>query len=520
MKANGNEVSKKHQKFLDKFSILLLALCACCGLASSQKWTQLTTQFPVGVVLQLTDGTIMVQENKTTNWWRLRPNNVGVYSAGMWSAMPSNPAGYAPLYFASATLPDGRVIIEGGEFNNLGTGDTTLGAIYSPFTNKWTPVNPPAGWSRIGDAASVVLPNGKFMLANCCDIPAQAALLNASTLTWQVLDNVTGFVGKNDSNNEEGWNLLPNGDVLAIDTYVGVPGEGHGGSESEIYNPATGVWKDAGSTIVQLWDSKLGCGSTGSTHEIGPAVLRPNGTVFATGSNTCPGSAGHTAIYDVATATWTAGPDVPGVNDVADGPASILPDGNVLVDTNPGYGKNPSTLYEFPLDDSGWINIPQPAGLNPSNTEGGRMLVLPSGNVLLSHVDSFNLWIYQPKGTYRNAWRPTICPGCFPAVCHVGHTYKVSGTQFNGLSQGAAFGDDAQSATNFPLVQIRNNATGHRFFARTHSFSTMAVATGSKVTSTEFDILPTSAGTEFGDSTMVVIANGIPSEPVGIIVED
>jgi hypothetical protein len=68
-------------------------------------------------------------------------------------------------------------------------------------------------------------------------------------------------------------------------------------------------------------------------------------------------------------------------------------------------------------------------------------------------------------------------------------------------------------------VQITNNATGHKFFARTHNHSTMAVATGNAITSTQFDILPTTSGTEFGDSTLVVIANGIPSNPVGIIVE-
>lgn len=503
-----------------KFAVLFLAVCGSCSMAHSQSWTKLTTQFPVGVALQLTDGTIMVQENKTSNWWRLTPNQFGDYAAGKWSAMPPNPAGYAPTYFASATLPDGRVIIEGGEYNKGVSADTTLGAIYNPYTNGWKPVSPPAGWGKIGDAASVVLPNRTFMLANCCDFPAQAALLDASTLTWTVLDDASGFVGKNDSNNEEGWNLLPNGDVLTVDTYVGVPGEGHTGSESEIYDPATGEWHSAGSTIVQLWDSRLLCGSTKSTHEMGPAILRPDGKVFATGANTCPSSAGHTALYDVATRIWTPGPNIPGVNDAADAPASILPDGNVLVDTNPGWGHSPSTLYEFAFDGSGWITIPQPVGLNPSNTEGARMLVLPTGNVMLTHVDSVNIWIYRPAGTYKPAWQPTICPGCYPAVCYVGKTYKVSGTQFNGLSQGAAYGDDAQSATNFPLVQITNDATGHKFFARTHSFSTMAVATGTTVTSVEFDILPVSAGTEFGNSTMVVIANGIPSKPVGIIVRD
>ena len=110
------------------------------------------------------------------------------------------------------------------------------------------------------------------------------------------------------------------------------------------------------------------------------------------------------------------------------------------------------------------------------------------------------------------SWATVRVPG------HVANRLRDVRTQFNGLSQGAAYGDDVQSATNYPLVQITNNATGHKFFARTHDHSTMAVATGNAITSTQFDILPTSSGTEFGASTLVVIANGIPSKPVGITV--
>lgn len=242
-------------------------------------------------------------------------------------------------------------------------------------------------------------------------------------------------------------------------------------------------------------------------------MLRPDGTVFATGADSC-GSSGHTAIYNTATGVWTAGPDIPAGNDIADGPAALLPNGHVLIDTNPGCGNNPSTLYEF--DGTNYLSIPQPAGLNPSNTEGARMLITAAGSILLTHLGSNNIWFYHPAGTYQPSWQPHICPGCYPAVGYVGSTYTVSGTQFNGLSQGAAFGDDAQSATNYPLVQITNDATGHKFFARTHSFSTMAVATGSEMVSCDFDILP---GTEGGDSTMVVITNGIPSNTVGIFIE-
>jgi hypothetical protein len=488
----------------------LLSLAAAPGLAGAQQWVspEHPPNFNVGIALQLTDGNIMVQQNGTSNWWKLVPDNFGEYHKGQFVPLASFPAGmggYAPLYFASAVLPDGKVIVEGGEYNGGGAPVwTTLGAIYNPVTNVWTQVAPPPGWTQIGDAQSVVLDNGTFMMANIDN--GEYALLDEATLSWTVFPGK----GKFDANDEEGWTLLPGGKVLTVDTYLfGL--DDPTGTNSEIFTPATNTWSSAGSTVAQLWDSRLDCGEVSPSHEMGPAVLRPNGTVFATGANTC-GKPGHTAIYDVATKKWKAGPNFPGVEDIADGPASILTNGHVLVDTSPGYGNGPSTLYEF--NGTKFLKIPQPKPLNspPSNTEGGRMLVTPTGSVLFLHVDTPEMWFYSTSGTYENAWRPHICAACYPAVGFIGGTYKVSGTQFNGLTQGAAFGDDAQSATNYPLVRIQNAATGHIFYARTHSFSTMAIATGSLPTSCEFDILP---GTETGDSNLTVIANGIPSNTVG-----
>jgi hypothetical protein len=96
-----------------------------------------------------------------------------------------------------------------------------------------------------------------------------------------------------------------------------------------------------------------------------------------------------------------------------------------------------------------------------------------------------------------------------------GSTYKISGTQFNGLSQANAFGDEFQTATNYPLVRITNKSTGHVFYARTHGHSTMGVATGTKIVSTNFDV---PASMETGASSLVVVANGIPSRAVNITV--
>jgi hypothetical protein len=138
--------------------------------------------FYAGVALLLTDGTVMVQDIATTNWWKLTPDAAGSYVNGTWSQLASLPGGYQPLYFASAVLPEGRVIVQGGEYQAFEPAWQTAGAIYDPTKDQWTSVAPPAGWTTIGDAQSVVLADGQFYLANCCT--TDAALLDPTTLTW------------------------------------------------------------------------------------------------------------------------------------------------------------------------------------------------------------------------------------------------------------------------------------------------------------------------------------------------
>src|SRR5439155_23305846 len=103
----------------------------------------------------------------------------------------------------------------------------------------------------------------------------------------------------------------------------------------------------------------------------------------------------------------------------------------------------------------------------------------------------------------------------FPATVARGSTYRITGQQFNGLSQAASFGDELETATNYPLVRITNNATGHVFYARTHGHSTTGVATGRARVSTDFDV---PAAAETGSSTLEVVAKGIHSRPVTITV--
>jgi hypothetical protein len=486
---------------------------------SSSAW-QLPAQPPVldyadcgiGSPVLLTDGTVLIQDDGCQDWWKLTPDASGSYLNGTWSEIASLPADYSPLYHSTAVLPDGRVIIEGGEYNFLTPAWTNLGAIYDPVADAWTPVDPPSffgtccgiGHQTIGDAQSVVLANGTYMQANCCT--TQGALLDARTMTW----SPTGR-GKFDVNDEEGWTLLPNGQVLTVDAYVpvGIPYIPDG-TNSEVYVPGSGKWHSAGSTVAQLWDSRATCGQTHATFEVGPGVLRPDGTVFYTGANTCGGGQpGHTAIYNTQTGTWSAGPDFPPNLNVADGPAVLEPNGKVLVMASPGFGNPPSQMLEW--DGTNLTEIAGPANIASDGSFYGNFLNLPNGQILFT--DFYTVQIFTPDAGYNPAWAPRI--SSVPSRVSAGESYTLSGHLLNGMSQGAAYGDDNQMATNFPIVRITNNATGHVFYARTHDHSTMAVAFHG-LSSTQFDV---PAGIETGASQLVVVANGIPSSPVNVTVQ-
>lgn len=477
--------------------IALTALLAWGALAQAQTWTELNNQptFDTDTALLLTDGTVMMHQYNSNNWWRLTPDNTGSYINGTWTQLGSMATNYKPLYFASAVLSDGNVIVEGGEYNNLQQDETNLGSFYNYASNSWTSVNPPTGWNEIGDSPSVVLFNGTFMIGE--NESKNSALFNESTMTW-----TTTGAGKKDDFEEEGWSQLPNTSILTTDA-VDAP-------NAEQYIVKTGRWISAGSTIVRLEDP--------GSEEIGPQILLPNGSVFAMGANAS--GAGHTSTYTPAAqlnqaGTWVVGPDMPGTNDMADAPASILPDGNVLAEMSPGIFGSPVSFYEY--DGSTWNSVPTAPHVGAQNTSyEGRMLVLPTGQVLFSVADGStkDVSIYTPAGTANPEWAPTITTVATRLM--PGKTYPIQGTQFNGVSDGAAYGDDAQMNTNYPLVRITNTGTGHVFYAKTHNHSTMGVATGTKTVSTHFDV---PSNIEAGASTIEVVANGIASGPVNVTIQ-
>src|SRR5438093_7458623 len=152
--------------------VLLAAAQPFEAAAQSGAWNVITAPFRAQTPLLLTDGSVFVHEFASLNWWRLRPDASGDYLHGTWTKMASLPAdaNYNPLYYCSAILPDGRLVVMGGEYNfENGTyivRELTTGAIYNPFTDTWTSLAGPAGWARIGDMMCTVMPaTGRLMLA-------------------------------------------------------------------------------------------------------------------------------------------------------------------------------------------------------------------------------------------------------------------------------------------------------------------------------------------------------------------
>ncbi len=508
-----------------RFLFGLIAISASSFLAAGH-WTPLNNQPTflkgVGAPLLLTDGSVLVQEqffevpseltsanNSYGYIYKLTPDAYGSYINGSWSKLKALPIldgiQYAPVFYASAVLADGRVLFEGGEANGLNDFNwQNKGAIYDPVTDEWTRVLPPeffvnsinqSPFLPIGDASSVILEDGTFMLQDA--LSGQAALFDPKTLSW----TPTGF-NKYGFNDEEGWVLLPNGKVLTVDCNTAdgiIPGYVPRLTGSEIYDPATGSWSDAGSTIVPLSDF-------GNTYETGPMILRPDGTVVAFGGTN------HTSIYYSSAGVWSPGPNYPidpldGQLTCMDGPAALLPNGNILVATGPGFVDPPVHIFEFTYGSNVFVEQPSTPNSNLIAEYYANMLVLPTGQILMTDT-STDVEIYTPDNTgYDPSWAPVITSAP-NKVCR-GKTYCIKGIRFNGMSQASGFGDDYQSATNYPLVRITNENSGRVYYARTHDHSFMGVASDREV-STKFDV---PADMEKGDSILEVVANGIPSIP-------
>jgi hypothetical protein len=450
-------------------------------------WIPLTQTAPesINTMLLLPDGTVMAAGGSDNTWYRLTPDNQGSYVNGTWSTLASMHD--TRLYFSSDVLTNGRVFVAGAEY---GTG-TNSAEVYDPLSDTWTMAPPPpAGQNLFYDSISKILPNGNVLVAPVNPATYGGTVIYvAASNSWA--SGPTLYRGY--YQDEASWVKLPDDSILTIDPF---------GTNSERYIPSLNQWINDAGVPVEVYDPY------GS--EMGAGFLLPDGRAFFLGAT------GNTAFYTPSGNTnmgaWQAGPVIPNGQGTPDAPAAMMVNGNILCAVSPtpissDHFPSPTSFYEFDPVANSFNQVNGPTGLTfGSSTYILRMLDLPDGNVLLSTSGS-QLYIYEPSGAPLAAGKPAI----LDISTNNDGSFHLTGTLLNGISEGAAYGDDAQMDSNYPLVRLTNSLSGNVYYARTFGWNSTGVMPGNAIVSTEF-ALP--AGLPAGDYSLVAVANGISSDPV------
>lgn len=167
---------------------------------------------------------------------------------------------------------------------------------------------------------------------------------------------------------------------------------------------------------------------------------------------------------------------------------------------------SPTTFYEYDYTAPTNSAFTQVTGLNVNAPSYfSQLLDLPDGTVLYSLATTTNMFVYVPDGSPLPAGKPTI----LTISTNGDGSLHFTGTLFNGISEGAAYGDDAQMDSNFPLVRFID-ASGNVRYGRTYNWSSTGVMTGNNVVSTD---CAAPAGSS-SQNVIQVVANGIASDGV------
>lgn len=276
---------------------------------------------------------------------------------------------------AAVRLPNGKVLIAGGESSN---GSTLASAeLYDPVTGTWTPTGtmtaPRIRHTMVLLKSGLVLSAGGISCSNC----------NVQTNTAEVYDPTSGqwtaVAPMNQTRANHTATLLPDGRILVAG------GIGNSGSTifatGEIYDPATGSWTEIG-----------GMSSGHSRHA---AALAANGTVIvAGGANQQFNYTAAVDIFNPATNQWSTGASMPS----ARGNFTIVPlaTGKILF---PG-GDNGQILRAVDLYDPA-ANAWTAANPMPIPRFGFTLTPLGNGTVLMvggfdSNATYLNPLLYNP----------------------------------------------------------------------------------------------------------------------------
>jgi len=465
-------------------------------------------------MILLSDGSVLLNEGTNTGTQvgsrrcaRLIPDSNGNYDTvgqvggATWVVAASMATPRA--YYGSVVLRDGKVLVAGGEYTGTTTQtETDKVEIYNPVTNQWTSMNPPTGWGYLGDAPCKILPDGRVLFGSIYNNNTQ--IFNPVTNTWSPGGIVTG------DSTEASWALLQDDSILTV-TCNSQP------NLAQRYIPSSNAWISA-LPSNQTLNLVL---FPGSEDEIGPASTLPDGRCLFIGGN------GKTSVYTpptsmLGTGSWTNGPSIPNGDLAPDAPGCVEPNGKVLFLAgagfvgDEGYTWAHAKVYEY---DPGSVTptitqqpFPPIAGFDGNvETFHFRFLMLPTGQILMSNEESQAIGVYTPTGAPNPAWAPTISS----ISLNANGSYHLVGTQLNGLTEGATYGDDASMSSNYPIVRLRNTTTGAISYARTFNWSKTGLTVGNTPVSVEFT-LPANVNLQTYHYKVTVVANGIASSEVSL----
>jgi hypothetical protein len=430
------------------------------------------------LMLLLSDGRVMAQQSGGNGWYALTPDGTGNYANGSWGTLHS--MNDSRTFYSSQVLRNGNVFVAGGEYGSGGA----KAEVYNPLVDNWFPT--PTAGVGFADSQSALLPNGNVLVSPVSWLPyaqwvsfiydPDANSWSAGTSSLQYQDEAT-------------WVKLPDDSILTLD--------GFGDTSTERYIPALNQWIPDRNVPVQMFSA--------GNNEIGAAFMLPDGRAFFLGGT------GHTLFYtpsgNTNQGTWSRGSDIPLGRVAQDAPAAMMPNGKILCEVSSPANHNPVYFYEYDPVADVFTSVGSPTGgaSDSATSDDTYMLVLPTGNVLFSDTGG-SLYIYQYSGSPVPAGKPAINSISWNA----NGSLHLMGTLLNGISSGAAYGDDAQMATSYPLVRYTDGG-GNVSYARTHNWSSSGIMTGNQVLSTEFSVPPTLAP---GAYSLVTVANGIASDPV------
>ncbi|MDB5391564.1 MAG: hypothetical protein JWM11_7210, partial [Planctomycetaceae bacterium] len=388
------------------------------------------------------------------------------------------------------------------------------------------------GFSQFGDDPITVLPDGQ-VLAGYYNDGTTYRFNPAAAPGSQWTTTASGKL-RGDGSDEESWVKLPDNSILSYDVAASAS---TGTFHAQRYIPATDSWVDASNVSAVNPPSVLSGNAQGS--ELGPAFLQPDGNVIVFGAN------GNTAIYNPTSDIWTAGPSEPSkpltITPNADeshfavtaggpstflvgtdDPGAMLPNGKILISLSPegplktkgGYSfPEASYIYEYDPVGQTFTEV-TPPGLSATNAYQLNMVVLPTGQVLLANeAGAFQIYTEDPATGPQNSWKPVITS----IKDNGGGNFTVTGLRLNGISEGANYGDDNESASNYPIIRFQD-AANNVYYGRTTNWSSTGVSTGLTPVTADFTLPP---GKQLSDFTSItVVANGIASDAAHPVVLD